>query len=254
LRKRCNRCKTWSRRPRTSATSVRRTRTTPTLGKLQTDVEAVANSPADAAAVTKAQNDALDAKNTANQIARSFTPGSDPDNAVQKLLLDPIANVEAKLRGVGLDELNAGGKALCGQFGAVLHKYPFNPASKDDAKVEDVNFILRQPDGALRKFYDETLKKFLPKLGNQYVQVQGGNVKLNPALVEFFKRAAAFSDLLYAGGAQEPRFTYTLKPVPTGQAGMSGGRGCGAGAGKAAGASVASRCRTARNFSDTSCR
>jgi type VI secretion system protein ImpL len=132
---------------------------------------------------------------------------------VQKLLLAPITNVEAKLRGVGADELNAGGKALCGQFGAVLHKYPFNPASKEDAKVEEVNSILKKPDGALWKFYEDNLKKFLTKEGNQYVPVQGATVTLTPRFVEFFKQAAAFSDFLYAGG--DPHFTYSLKPVAT---------------------------------------
>jgi type VI secretion system protein ImpL len=183
------------------------------LGKLQTDVDALANSPGDPAATAKAQSDAGDAKNTTNRVARSFTPGSDPDSVVQKLLLAPITNLESKLRGVGAEDLNAGGKALCGQFGAVLHKYPFNPASKEDAKVEEVNSILKKPDGALWKFYEDNLKKFLTKEGNQYVPVQGASVTLTPRFVDFFKQAAAFSDFLYAGG--DPHFTYSLKPVPT---------------------------------------
>ncbi|MGO4880118.1 MAG: ImcF-related family protein [Bryobacteraceae bacterium] len=183
------------------------------LGKLQTDVEAVANAPADTTATSKAQADAGDAKNTANQAARNFTPGSDPDGVVQKLLLAPITEVEGKLRGLGPGELNAGGKALCGQFHAVLNKYPFNPASKQDATVEEVNSILKKPDGALWKFYEDSLKKFLTKQGNQYVPAAGGNITINQRFAEFFTQAASFSDFLYAGG--DPRFSYTLKPVPT---------------------------------------
>ena len=106
------------------------------LGKLQTDVDAVVNSPAatDSPAANQAISDARDAKITTNQLATlNFNP--DPERLVQNLMLEPITNLEAKLRGVGADELNAGGKGLCGQFRAVLNKYPFNPASKQDATV-----------------------------------------------------------------------------------------------------------------------
>jgi type VI secretion system protein ImpL len=183
------------------------------LGKLQSDVDAVANSPAgNDAATNQALGDARDAKTTTNQLAAlKFNP--DAENLVRTLLLEPITNVEAKLRGVGADELNAGGKGLCGQFRAVLGKYPFNPASKDDAKVDEVNSILKKPDGALWKFYEDNLKKFLTKEGNQYVPVSGASVTLSARFVDFFKQAAAFSDFLYAGG--DPHFSYTLKPVPT---------------------------------------
>ena len=183
------------------------------LGKLQSDVEAVASSPGgNEAAANQALADARDAKTTTNGLAAlKFNP--DPENLVRTLLLEPITNVEAKLRGVGADELNAGGKGLCGQFRAVLNKYPFNPASKEDAKVDEVNSILKRPDGALWKFYEDSLKKFLTKEGSQYVAVQGASVTIAPRFVEFFKQAAAFSDFLYAGG--DPHFTYSLKPLAT---------------------------------------
>jgi type VI secretion system protein ImpL len=181
------------------------------LGKLQSDVDAVANSPAgNDAAANQALSDARDAKATTNQLAAiKFNP--DPENQVRNLLLEPITNVEAKLRGVGADELNAGGKGLCGQFGKVLSKYPFNPASKQDATVEEVNSILKKPDGALWKFYDDNLRKFLTKQGNQYVAVPGTNVTLAARFIDFFNQATAFSEFLYAGG--DPHFTYSLKPV-----------------------------------------
>ena len=183
------------------------------LIKLQTSVDAVANSPAgNDAAANQALSDAREARNATNQLAaQNFNP--DPEMLVQNLLLAPIMDVEAKLRGLGPGELNAGGKALCGQFGKVLSKYPFNPASKLDATVDEVNAILKKPDGAIWKFYDDNLKKFLTKQCNQYVPVQGANITLNPRFVEFFTQAAAFSEFLYGGG--DPHFSYTLKPVPT---------------------------------------
>jgi len=186
------------------------------LSKLQTSVDAVATSPqgTESPATSQAIADAKDAKNTTNQLAAvNFNP--DQERLVQNLLLEPITNVEAKLRGAGADDLNAGGKGLCVQFRAVLTKYPFNAASKLDATVDEVSAILKKPDGALWKFYDESLKKFLAKQGNQYAAVPGGNVTLNQHFVDFFNQAAAFSDFLYAGGSPDPHFTYSLKPVPT---------------------------------------
>ncbi len=183
------------------------------LGKLQTDVDAVANAPTDTAAAGKAQSSAGDAKNAANQLARHFDPGTDPDNISQKLLLAPITEIEGKLRGVGSAELNGGGKALCSQFAGVFAKYPFNANSKQDATIDDVNSILKKPDGAFWKFYEDSLKKFLAKQGSQYEAVPGGAVTLSPRFVQFFNQAAAFSDSLYAGG--DAHFTYNLKPVPS---------------------------------------
>ena len=184
------------------------------LIKLQTSVEAVATSPAgNDAAANQALADARDARNATNQLAaQNFNP--DPEMLVQNLLLAPITDVETKLRGLGPGELNAAGKGLCAQFGKVLSKYPFNPASKQDATVDEVNSLLKKPDGALWKFYDDNLKKFLTKQGSQYVPVQGATVTLNARFIQFFTQAAAFSDFLYAGGG-DPHFSYTLKPVPT---------------------------------------
>jgi type VI secretion system protein ImpL len=182
------------------------------LSKLQTEVEAVANSPTDTTAATQALNDAKEARNATKQLAQTFN--LDPDSVVQNLLLEPIINLEAKLRGVGADDLNAGGKALCGQSGSVLHKYPFNQASTQDAKVDEVNAFFRKPDG-LWRFYEDNLKRYLTKQDGEYKPAQGASVTLAPRFVEFFNRAAAFSDFLYAGGTQDPHFTYSLKPVAT---------------------------------------
>ncbi len=188
------------------------------LTKLQVSVDGVtkASDPNDPAAAGQTMTDADAARLTTKQLAQSFNP--DPQNhvdaTVQQLLLEPITNIEALLRGLGPAELNGKGKDLCGQFRTALSKYPFNPAGKLDATVSDLNNLLRKPDGALWQFYDANLKKVLQKKDNSYVPVPG-NVKLTPAFVSFFNQAAAFSDALYAGGSQEPKFTYALRAVPT---------------------------------------
>jgi type VI protein secretion system component VasK len=82
-----------------------------------------------------------------------------------------------------------------------------------EATLVDVNGLLRKPDGALWSFYDQNLQKLLVKQGSQFAIGPSGGV--NPAFLNFFNAATAFSDAIYAGGAQDPHFTYTLKPEPS---------------------------------------
>lgn len=183
------------------------------LVTLQASLEAIAGqggAPSDTAAAPTLTN-ASQAKVTTRQMAGAFRPDSEGhvDTMTQKLLEDPITYVEGMLRALGPAELNAKGKALCGQFKAVLEKYPFNQNAKTEATLADVNGLLRKPDGALWTFYDQNLQKLLVKQGSQFAIGPTGGV--NPAFLTFFNAATGFSDAIYAGG-QDPHFTYTLKP------------------------------------------
>ena len=187
------------------------------LAALQISLDAIASqggTPSDAAAAPTLVK-AGEAKGTTRTMAQAFRVDSDGhlDTAAQKLLEDPIVYVEGMLRLLGPAELNGKGKSLCGQFRAVLSKYPFNPNSTVEATVADVNGLLRKPDGALWSFYDQNLQKLLVKQGSQFAIGPSGGV--NPAFLNFFNAATAFSDAIYAGGAQDPHFTYMLKPEPS---------------------------------------
>jgi len=187
------------------------------LVTLQASLESIATqggTPNDAAAAPTLQN-ATQAKVTTRQMAQAFRIDSEThiEAGVQKLLEDPIVYVEGLLRALGPAELNGKGKSLCGQFHAVLSKYPFNANATVEATVADVNGLLRKPDGALWSFYDQNLQKLLVKQGSQFAIGPSGGV--NPAFLNFFNAATAFSDAIYAGGAQDPHFTYTLKPEPS---------------------------------------
>jgi type VI secretion system protein ImpL len=185
---------------------------------LQASVDAVAAqpSPNDAAAAQTLSN-ATAARVAAKQVAQTFRidPEGHVDTMTEKLLEDPITNVEALLRNLGPAELNGKGKGLCSAYRAVWVKYPFNAAATVPASIAEVNGIFHKPDGALWKFYDENLQKLLPRQGSQYVAATAGGVTLTPAFVAFFNQAAAFSDFIYAGNTPDPHISYTLKPVPS---------------------------------------
>lgn len=151
-------------------------------------------------------------------IARRFNP--DPaakmDDLSAKLLDDPILQVERMLKGVGADELNSKGGGMCKSYNAVFSKFPFNPASKVDATLDDVNKIFRPSDGLLPTFYKENLQKYLKKDGGEYKPTgEPGPIQMNANFVRFFNETMRFSDMLYPGGVQSPALRYTLTPIKT---------------------------------------
>jgi type VI secretion system protein ImpL len=184
------------------------------LLKLQNSVAQVASAPpgqADSAAQATIQ-DANNALLTTGQVAQTFAidrEGNVP-GMVRKLMEDPITDVVRMLKGVGPAELRAKGKALCGQFNALMAKYPFNLQSKTQATLDDVNRFFRPQDGALWDFYNQSLQNLVQKQGSLYVP-KAATMTVTPSFLNFFNRAAAFSDAAYPAGAQQPRLAYTLR-------------------------------------------
>ncbi|MBV8817251.1 MAG: hypothetical protein JO022_02770, partial [Acidobacteriaceae bacterium] len=190
------------------------------LLKLQGTVEQASSAPQlNDTVAAPTLSAAQDAKTTTGQMAQTFNPDKDSDAGVRvdaktrQLLEDPITNVTALLKGLGPAELNAKGKALCVPWNAMMAKYPFNPASKTDATIAEVNAIFHKPDGALWAFYDANLQKYLVKQGSNYVAAPDAAVKLTEGFVRFFNRSAAFVDAMYQGNTPDPHINYTLKPL-----------------------------------------
>jgi type VI protein secretion system component VasK len=159
---------------------------------------------------------ATDSHMQVKAVARSFNP--DPEGQVDqmsfRLLEDPIVQVDRFLKGMGKDELNAKGAGFCNQrFAGLRTKFPFNPASKTDATLDDVIKVFRPADGAMWTFLEQDLKKYMKKDGGKWVGVNEGNITINPAFVNFVNQADRFSEMVFPGGAQQPRMAYTLTPV-----------------------------------------
>jgi type VI secretion system protein ImpL len=185
------------------------------LVALQSSLEqaAAALGPAAEAAAGQAAGSAATAKTAARQIAASFTIDQQGQvhSAVQKLMEDPISNAEALLTRFGADQINARTRAFCAAARPLLTKLPFNPATSIQASIAEVSAILRPGSGALWTMYNDVLQNALPKQGTQYAPV-AGNVRLSPSFIALFNRLAAFSDVLFAGGAQEPHLSVTVQP------------------------------------------
>jgi type VI secretion system protein ImpL len=182
-----------------------------------TSLEAIPPGDITDAAAAPTLNNATQARVNVRQMAQAFSIDAEGhiENNVQKLLEDPITYLDAMLKSVDVGALNASGKALCGDFRPILSKYPFKSDATSEATLADVNKLFHKPDGLLWTFFDQKLQKVLARQGTQYVPNPASKVTVNPAFLSFFNTAATFADTIYADGATDPHFSYSLKPETT---------------------------------------
>ncbi len=189
------------------------------LTALQTSIEQIASTPgvpSDSAAAP-ARDSARQATGNARQIEQTFRP--DPDGGVDKkvgnLLEDPITSVMGLLGALPVADINSRGAGMCQQVSQVLRKYPFNPKATDQATLGDVSSLYKPKDGAIWQFYDTALSKAIARSGSQFSPAPGGGLNINTAFITFLNRAAAFTDLAFPPGANDPQFKYTVSPLPS---------------------------------------
>jgi len=161
----------------------------------------------------QALSSAATAKSAAAQLASGFTIDQQGQvhGTVQKLMEDPITYAEALLTHLGSDQVNARARAFCGGVRSTFAKFPFNPGSPVQATIPEVTAILRPGTGSLWTMYNDVLQSALQKQGSSYQPVAGG-VRLSPTFVAFFNKAATMSDLMFAGGTPDPKYSIMVRP------------------------------------------
>jgi type VI secretion system protein ImpL len=186
------------------------------LNRLLSSLQALTTNPASDAFRSDALTNALGADGQVRQLARNFPVDKDGavDSTTQSLLEDPIKHVQALIAGVPRDEANGGAKTFCGQFHALMAKYPFQETSTTEATVQEVSDIFKPTDGALWKLYQSTMQKFLVRQGNEYV-AQAGTPAATPAFVKFFNSAAAVSAAFFPNNAQQLQLSFAVRVNPT---------------------------------------
>ncbi len=185
---------------------------------LQTSIDRVAHAGADVKddMVAQTQTDATNGYRVTRQIAQNFRIDQEGNvhGMVQKLMEDPIRQVEALLERLGPSQINAQGKSFCNDFLALMKKYPFDTSSKTDATLDELGNIFRNPDGKLPQFYENTLKNYIELSGNEYVRKSDSRVQINAPFLRFFNRAMAFGNALYKSGARDPALSYSMRALP----------------------------------------
>jgi type VI protein secretion system component VasK len=179
------------------------------LVQLYTSVDAASNMPQpDGSSILM---NATTAKGAVKRIAQKFDPDRDVklDQRASELLEAPIASAELLVRGLAPKELNSKAAGLCAQIGPVLSKFPFNPASDQDATPQDINQVLKPESGVIWAFVNDTLKGKVNRLGNQFTAV---DPIINPGYLAFLNHAARWSEAFYRQGP-DPKLTYTVRPM-----------------------------------------
>ena len=189
------------------------------LTKLKTQINLLAASPTgtgDPVLVNQALAATGDANAAVVQVAQKFHVDAQfhIETLAQNLLSQPIEHVQALVKTGPKEALNGGGRAFCGQLAGIVSKFPFNPASAQDLPLDQLNATFAPGTGALWTTYKDKWAQYLTNQGAHYEANNSGSVKISPAFVGFFNRAATLSDALYSGAAT-PRMTYSLKLVAT---------------------------------------
>ena len=188
------------------------------LISLQASLDQLDGNREDQNAFNAASNSAREAQVAVRQLAGSFPIDQQGgvDKITQQLLEDPIRYAQSLVEGVPRQGVNSGSQAFCGQFRALISKYPFNKdASKaQSATLSEFDGIFRPGDGAMWRMYNGNLDQFLVRQGNQYVANRGGAMRITSAFETFFNRLAAISRAFYPENAQQANLTFGLRPNP----------------------------------------
>ncbi len=188
------------------------------LTRLQTSVNQVAQNPANEPAKAQSLSDAATAQATASGISRNFPVDSagGVDTKTTEILMAPIKSIPALVGGLDKAAVNGQAKQVCDAFQSMLSKYPFNTRSTTDATIPEVITFLKQPDGTLWSVYNgPTFQKLMVKQGGTYMRVEGQSMSISNSFLAWVNRAAAVSDAFFKNGAQNPSFTFAIKPAPS---------------------------------------
>jgi type VI secretion system protein ImpL len=152
----------------------------------------------------------VSAQTALRTIAQSFPGDAEHTDRrrVLELLNEPISCADGLANAIGTAPANGAGARICAAIRPLLAKYPFNPGSNTEAGIAEVNQVLAPDTGVLWVQYKTALNQLLPLQVSSYV---AASPKVNPAFVQFFNRAAQISSKLYAPGAQNPAFNFSLR-------------------------------------------
>lgn len=188
------------------------------LVKLQSDIHALTQNPGapDPAQLTQAGNSADAASQAAKKTVDSGPVDQQFKNQeeVGRLLQEPIKSVEALLKRGPLDIANGAGKGYCAAFAGAVSKYPFDPNSLQDLSMDQLYAILGPTSDALKKLKDD-VKPFTLMVGNRYAQNPQSAVKPSQNFLNFLTHVSQLSETLYPTGTLPPKFSYTLRALPS---------------------------------------
>jgi type VI secretion system protein ImpL len=180
------------------------------LRTLQTQLEQVGRPGEDREG---ARGQAQAARDAAARLATSFSAreeAAEVSQNVRRLIEFGPDRVLRMLGDLPRNRVNAEGRAFCTEFGALARLYPFNAQSRQEATVDQLTRLLREPDGRLWQFNAQSLNNVMIPQGDGWIADPRADVKPRAAFAQFFSRAARVSRALFRPGSQGPEFQFAL--------------------------------------------
>jgi len=188
------------------------------LGNLDAPIHGLGQMPPGSAPDPTLMAAAGTAEGTASSAVTTVITGVPVDSQfanekqVRRFLEEPITAIDGLIKLGPVAAANAGAKGFCSQFlAATTKKYPFDPNSLQDLPVDQLSSIFA--DG-FKKLTDD-VKPFAIKVGNQYMANPTAVVKPSPSFLQFLTSLSRLNETLYPSGSAPPRFSYTLKQLPS---------------------------------------
>jgi type VI protein secretion system component VasK len=105
---------------------------------------------------------------------------------------------------------------MCAAINPMFRKYPFNPSSKEDATLQEVNDALNPQTGKLWIFVKGPLAPIVQPAGGDYVPVSGAPSRVTPTFLNFLNRASHMAQAFYHGEAGgNPNMSFTIQALPS---------------------------------------
>lgn len=192
------------------------------LLQAQLDNLAKASATEQASVIPQARQALTQARANLNGLADRF---SNVDNEgvasrLTALLTQPISlaerfvpqNVEVFAAGKRDGEL----RRLCAEIAPVLKKYPFSPASAEDASLSDVARVFAPGTGSIWRYQQQSLADLTVLEVKAWRQKPDAPTPtLTAALLTFLNRSQEFSIALFGQDSSRPRVEYTVRPLMT---------------------------------------
>ena len=194
------------------------------LSKLQQSIENYDNaSTAEKAGMIQAARGALLAARGAYQglIGNFRAAGDDGTNTILADLLEqPIrlanpwipANPDVLITGKRDGEL----QQVCAALAPMLQKYPFDASqSRGGATLDEIGKAFAPGQGWIWQYAQQAGADLVVRHGKEWVPnpTPPPGVHVDQRLVAFLTRAQQFTDALYSGGGNQPKFSYKLRPI-----------------------------------------
>jgi type VI secretion system protein ImpL len=186
------------------------------LGKLQTDMSALAQNPdnpdpaalASAAASSSSASAAVVTMFTKVPVDSQFRN----QDQVQRLLEEPIKGADDLIKLGPLQAAKGAASEYCKRFGQLTDKYPFDPKSSQQATLDQLYSVFG-PTGADWKNLNEKVQPIAMKVGSKFVANPAAKVAPSAGYLLFLTRVEGLSEALYPSGSAPPHLSYTLKEL-----------------------------------------